>query len=285
MAEAPDPDEVVALLDEAAHAAGTALSAYLRTSSGRTELRARGGRPGQYRLDLTADRAVLDVLAGSGLGVLSEESGLTGVEEDTDASAPGEDGAAAGERAVAGSGVVVVVDPVDGSTNASRGFPWYACSLCAVDSQGPWVALVVNLATGVRYSAVRGRGAFRAERGAQPEGIATSGTEALRDSLVLLNGHPPAHLGWRQYRSLGATALDLCAVADGSADATIDCTRDALGPWDYMAAMLVLTEAGGVIRDVWDRELVVLDHDARRTPVAAATPALLRRAMGARGMG
>ena len=161
MAEAPDPEEVVALLDEAAHAAGTALSAYLRTSSGRSELRAKGGRPGQYRLDLTADRAVLDVLAGSGLGVLSEESGLTGVESDTEASAAGEDGAAAGEGAVAVPGVVVVVDPVDGSTNASRGFPWYACSLCAVDERGPWLALVVNLATGTRWAAERGSGATR----------------------------------------------------------------------------------------------------------------------------
>lgn len=285
MAQAPDLDEVVALLDEAAQAAGAALSAFQRGSSSRAELRAKGGRPGQYRLDLTADRAVLKVLSEAGVGVLSEESGLTGVEEGTVAAAAGEDGASAVGGLVAGSGVVVVVDPVDGSTNASRGFPWYACSLCAVDSQGPWVALVVNLATGVRYSALRGGGAFRAEQGGQPVAITTSGVEALRDSLVLLNGHPPAHLGWRQYRSLGATALDLCAVADGSADATIDCTRDALGPWDYLAAMLVLTEAGGVIRDVWDRELVVLDHGARRTPVAAATPALLRVAMAARGTG
>lgn len=263
MATKPALAEVVALLDDAARAAGTALAEYRAASTGRSGLRARGGRPGQYRLDLAADGAVLEVLAGAEVGVLSEESGLTGADSE----------------------VVVVVDPVDGSTNASRGIPWYACSLCAVDSEGPWVALVVNLATGVSHRAVRGGGARRAEPGGGPEPIATSDTTALRDALVLLNGHPPAHLGWRQYRSLGATALDLCAVADGSADATIDCTRDALGPWDYMAAMLILTEAGGVIRDVWGREMVELEHSARRTPVSAATPALLDRAMSARGTG
>ena len=44
--------------------------------------------------------------------VLSEESGRTGVDD---------------------SDVVVVVDPLDGSTNAARGIPWFATSLCAVD--------------------------------------------------------------------------------------------------------------------------------------------------------
>ncbi len=32
---------------------------------------------------------------------------------------------------------MVVIDPVDGSTNASQGIPWFATSLCAVDAEGP----------------------------------------------------------------------------------------------------------------------------------------------------
>jgi myo-inositol-1(or 4)-monophosphatase len=263
MAQEPDPDAVGDLLGTAAGAAAEALRRHLEDFPDRAERRAKGDRPGQYRLDLSADGAVRDVLDAAGVGVLSEESGQSG-----------------GDLPV-----VVVVDPIDGSTNASRQIPWYACSLCAVDPEGPWVALVVNLATGVQYGAVRGGGAHRIEPGGEPERIHTAETSSLADSLVLLNGHPPAHLGWRQYRSLGATALDICAVADGSADATIDCTRDALGPWDYMAAMLVLTEAGGAIRDTWGRELVVLDHSARRTPVSSAGPALLEQALAARGTG
>jgi len=38
--------------------------------------------------------------------------------------------------------------------------------------------------------------------------------------------------------------------------------------------MLILTEAGGVISDADDLPLVVLEHSARRTPVAAGTQAL-----------
>lgn len=213
---------------------------------------------GQYAFDLAVDQAVTGILEAAGVGVLSEESGLSAGDPE----------------------LLAVVDPVDGSTNASRGIPWYACSLCVIDAQGPWIALVANLATGTRYRAVRGRGATRDHRP-----IAVAAEVGIEDALVVLNGHPPAHFGWRQYRVLGATALDICAVAEGSVDASIDCTRDALGPWDYMGALLVLTEARGVIVDVERRDLVTRDPDARRTPVSASGPRLLRQAMTARGTG
>ena len=100
----------------------------------------------------------------------------------------------------------------------------------------------------------------------------------LADSLVAVSGWPPYHLGWRQFRALGASALDICAVAAGVLDAFIDCTSPpAHGPWDYMGAMLVCHEAGAVVADRFGDDLVVLDHTARRAPIAAATPALLEQ--------
>ncbi|MEA2686430.1 MAG: monophosphatase, partial [Actinomycetota bacterium] len=87
-------------------------------------------------------------------------------------------------------------------------------------------------------------------------------------------GLPDHHWGWDQYRAFGAAALDLCAVAAGRVDAYVDATPSAHGPWDYMAGLLICTEAGAVVTDAARRPLVVLDHGARRTPVAAATPAL-----------
>ena len=234
------------LLDDTADAVRAALDDDLSRRPGGS--RDRGERPGQYRIDLVADAAALSVLRAAGVGILSEESGL-------------EDPA---------SGLVVVVDPVDGSTNASRGIPWYATSLCAVDEHGPVASLVRNLATGTTWVAARGAGATCDGRPAVPSGV-TDPAQAV----VVLNGYPPQHLGWRQYRALGATALDLCAVADGRVDATVDCATDALGPWDYLGAMLVLSEAGCVVEDLHGRDLVDMRHDARRTPVSAATPELL----------
>jgi len=214
-----------------------------------------GTRPGQYHSDLAADEAALRVLDAAGVGVLSEESGLHRADHD----------------------LVVVVDPVDGSTNASRGIPWFATSLCVLDRAGPRVALVVNQASGVRFDAVRGGGARC--NGAP---ISPSACTSVSSAVLGLSGFPPRWLGWKQYRALGAAALDLCAVASGTLDGYIDCSRNAHGVWDYLGGWLVCHEAGAVVVDAFDRDLVVRDPAARRTPVAAATPALLGELAGAR---
>jgi myo-inositol-1(or 4)-monophosphatase len=214
-----------------------------------------GTRPGQYRSDLAADEVAVARLRAAGFGVLSEETGLHDAERD----------------------VVVVLDPLDGSTNASRGIPWFGTSLCAVDGDGPLAAVVVNLASGTRYEAVRGGGARVDGRPLRP-----GDRTALDRALIGLSGYPPRYLGWRQYRALGAAALDLCAVAAGVLDGYLDCSHDAHGSWDYLGGLLVCREAGAVVADAAGRELVVLEHGARRTPVAAGTPELLEALLAAR---
>ena len=74
---------------------------------------------------------------------------------------------------------------------------------------------------------------------------------------------------------MGASALDICAVASGSFDGFVDMSVDAHGVWDYLGALLVLEEAGGQVVDAFGRDLVVLDDTARRTPVAASDSTLL----------
>jgi fructose-1,6-bisphosphatase/inositol monophosphatase family enzyme len=137
--------------------------------------------------------------------------------------------------------------------------------------------VVVDLVHGTRYEATRGGGARRDGVAIEP-----SGATALDDAMVGVSGLPPRSLGWRQFRALGASALDLCAVADGRLDAWVDCSPDAHGSWDYLGAMLVCAEAGAPMVDALGRDLVVLDHAARRTPLAAATPELLAALVAAR---
>ncbi|MEY2467354.1 MAG: monophosphatase [Actinomycetota bacterium] len=210
-----------------------------------------GERDDEYKHDVVADAAALEVLTKAPVGILSEESGLRYPDRD----------------------VVVVIDPVDGSSNASHRLPWFATSLCAVDRDGPLAAVVKNQATGTRYAALRGRGAT-----VDGERIAPPTKQKLSEAFVALSGMPPHHLGWRQYRALGASALDMCAVANGTVDAFIDCTpRPAHGPWDYLGALLVCHEAGAVVVDRYGEDLVVLDHTARRSPIAAATPELMEQ--------
>jgi fructose-1,6-bisphosphatase/inositol monophosphatase family enzyme len=80
---------------------------------------------------------------------------------------------------------------------------------------------------------------------------------------------------WWQFRAFGAAALDLALVAAGSLDGWVDMGVDAHGSWDYLAGVLLCTEAGACVVDAEGRDLVTLDPTERRTPVAAATPALL----------
>ncbi len=241
-------DALLAVLSETAAAVRSALD-------GLDDWGPAGTRPGQYHSDLAADRVALDVLRGQGLGVLSEETGP----HDT------------------GADVVVVLDPVDGSTNAARGLPWYATSLCAVDARGARVALVVNQATGERFEAIRGEGALR-----NGGPMAPTACTRLDDAVLGLTGYPPADLGWRQMRALGAAALDLCAVACGHLDAYVDCSNHAHSPWDYLGGMLVCQEAGAWVAEASGRELVTLGWTDRRVPVAAATPELLDEVVAAR---
>jgi len=245
-----DTAALLELLKEAADAVAESLK-------GLTDWGLAGTRPGQYRSDLVADEVAVRVLTDAGLGVLSEESGFS---------------EGASERSL-----LAVLDPIDGSTNASRRIPWFATSICVLDEEGPLAATVVNQASGALYEATRGGGARR-----DGEPIRPSSKETLGRSLIGLSGYPPQYLGWRQYRALGAAALDLCAVADGTLDGYIDCMYGAHAGWDYLGGLLVCVEAGAFIADAAGRELVVRDPSDRRTPVAAGTAALLSEALAAR---
>jgi fructose-1,6-bisphosphatase/inositol monophosphatase family enzyme len=237
------PDDVLAVFDVAAAAQRGALA-----TLGPRERRARTDRAGQYQLDVVAEAAVLPVLHAFGVRVLSEESGWSGPSD---------------------AEVTVVLDPVDGSTNCARSIPYWAISLCALDADGPWCALVQNGATGARYTAVRGEGA---ELDHAP--IAPSATTDVARAVVALSGWPPSPLEWRQFRALGSAALSLCDVAAGHVDGYLDGYPDQHAPWDYLGGLLVCEEAGAVVVDADERDLVLADADARRQLVAAGTKEL-----------
>jgi fructose-1,6-bisphosphatase/inositol monophosphatase family enzyme len=236
------PESLLDCFDEAADAVRVAL-----TSLDPIARRERTKVAGQYALDVVADRAALDVLAKLPVRVVSEESGV---------------------HEHSGAAITVVLDPVDGSTNCSRGISYWAISICALDAEGPLAALVVNQATGARTTAIRGAGARR-------DGVAlqASGVTRLEDAVIAFGGYPVAKLAWKQFRALGCASLALCDVATGGVDGYLD-SGPYHAPWDYLGGYLACIEAGAVVRDVNGDELVTDDPKARRQVVAAGTVAL-----------
>ena len=235
-------DSWINLLDQTAEAVADALATFDRWDDG-------GDRPDQYLLDQIADTAVLEMLKPAGVSILSEESGFL-----------------QGENSE-----LVIVDPVDGSTNASRRIPHYCTSLCVVDEQGPLVGLVLNLANGERFHAIRGGGAFLNN---QP--IGPTKCVQMSESIIGVAGPLPDDISPSQYRSFGAAALDLCSVAAGRLDGYIDPLAHH-GVWDYAAGILICQEAGAVVGELQGRELIHSDHSLRLGPIAASTPELLNQ--------
>ncbi|MDQ3011594.1 MAG: inositol monophosphatase [Acidobacteriota bacterium] len=144
-----------------------------------------------------------------------------------------------------------IIDPLDGTTNYSHGFPCYAVSI-GIEYQGQSVA-------GVIYDPSRDE-LFAAERGAgatcNGEKIRVSAIETLERSLVV-SGFPydirermeeylPA---WREFlnhaqgvRRLGAAAIDMACIACGRMEGFWE---QGLNAWDVAAGCVIIEEAGG----------------------------------------
>lgn len=212
-----------------------------------------GAREGQYAFDVVADNAALAVLREVGVRVLSEESGVE-----------------AGSWPLRGDELLAILDPLDGSTNADRGIPWFSTSIAFVDAKGLRAAVVVNQISGDEFTATRGGGAFR-----NGESIRVADEKLLSECVVGLSGLPKTNPGWWQFRVLGSAALDLCLVASGGLDAWVDC--ESHGVWDYAGGMLIVAEAGGTVQEVFGMDPIHADYEVRRTIVAAASDAVCQQ--------
>ncbi len=171
------------------------------------------------------------------------------------------------------SGVRWVVDPIDGTVNYLYGLPDCAVSVAA-EVEGEVVAgAVVTIPTGLEYAAALGHGATR---DGQPIGVRPS--PPLAERLVLTGfGYQRAvreHQAGcvarllpevRDIRRMGSCALDLCHVAEGSADGYVEAGPQ---PWDYSAGGLVLREAGGRF-DLLDGSMRLDPHPLRNVVVGS----------------
>jgi myo-inositol-1(or 4)-monophosphatase len=159
----------------------------------------------------------------------------------------------------------IVVDPVDGSTNVSRGILTAAVSLAVLPIDAPIVpervqwALVGELFSGTVYQAQLGGGAFCNGRRCQ-----VSETKQLDECLAGMNfdgrdEHMLRKLLFKRpaidkIRRSGSSAMDIVYVANGAYDAYID-VGDIITAESFLAASSIICEAGGFITDQYGKPL------------------------------
>jgi len=173
------------------------------------------------------------------------------------------------------SGVRWVLDPIDGTVNYLYGLPDCAVSVAA-EVDGQVVAgAVVTIPSGVEYAAAIGLGATRDGRpiSVRPtpppaERLVLTGFGYQREMRAHQAGCVAALLPEVRYICrMGACALCLCHVADGSADGYVEAGPQ---PWDWSAGGLVLREAGGRF-ELLDGTFSLGSHPERN--VVVGTPA------------
>jgi myo-inositol-1(or 4)-monophosphatase len=158
------------------------------------------------------------------------------------------------------SGLVAIVDPLDGTTNFLHGFPNYGVSICVALDGVPQAAVIHDVSRGGTYHAIAGGGAFRDERPLHVSTLATHGRALIGTGIPFKDiTHADRYLGQLRrlmpvvsgVRRAGSAALDLCDVTAGRFDAFWELY---LNPWDLAAGILLVREAGGRVTDLDGRD-------------------------------
>ena len=188
-------------------------------------------------VDLAAEAQVLDVIQRRlpGAGVLAEET------------------ASLIEAERQRTGIVFVVDPLDGTTNFLHGYPEYAVSVGVLRNGELAAGVVIDVPLGEEFTATAGGGAHcngnglrvstidNPQRSLFGTGFPFKRQEEMGPYLLQLGRVMSTSGGVRR---AGAAALDLASVAAGRFEGFWE-TR--LSPWDIAAGLLLVREAGGVV--------------------------------------
>ena len=155
-----------------------------------------------------------------------------------------------GADRVSRSGLVWVVDPLDGTTNFLYSYPAWCVSIACRDESGYVAGAIFDPLRDELFRASRGAGATlngrlitvsgRAELGRAlvATGFGYDAERRRRQATIALEVLPKV----RDIRRGGSAALDLAWVACGR----VDCFYEVgLNEWDRAAGMLLIGEAGG----------------------------------------
>lgn len=148
-----------------------------------------------------------------------------------------------------------VIDPIDGTCNYARGIDQCAISVALRRGEEMVMGVVYLPRTAELFHAVKGQGAFRndkpihvSDRSFENSLMCTALAVYYKEytqlcSDIILDVYQ--HIN--DIRRFGAAAPELCYLAMGRCELYFEYR---LSAWDYAAASLILTEAGGIITDL-----------------------------------
>ncbi len=172
-----------------------------------------------------------------------------------------------------------IIDPIDGTANYSRGIDQCAICVGLKHNDSMLMGVVYLPRTGELFSAEKGRGAYLngkrihvSDRPFENGIICTALTVYHKEyadvcSEIILDVFKQCN----DFRRFGACAPELCYMAMGRCEMYFEYL---LCPWDFAAASLIVTEAGGVISDTMGNPLTFRES---KGVIAANTPENLQR--------
>ena len=139
------------------------------------------------------------------------------------------------------------LDPVDGTSNFAAGVPYFSVSLALIENGLVTLGIVYDPVRDECFSAQLGQGAHLNDQplSAKDTGLSLQRAIALIDFKRLsteLATQLVTEIPYGSQRSLGSIALELCWLAAGRGHIYLHAKQHL---WDYAAAHLILTEAGG----------------------------------------
>jgi fructose-1,6-bisphosphatase/inositol monophosphatase family enzyme len=172
-----------------------------------------------------------------------------------------------------------VLDPVDGTRNAYRGIPYYSVSLGVGKNMLKDIeyGVVKNIPTGDIYFAEKMQGAFlNKKRFLVPDMPA----KEILSSITLGKNCDKLTLSLAKegnVRSLGSASLEICMVAIGALDYYV-VGSEYLRVTDIAASVLIIREAGGIVTNIFGKELdMALNLDERTSIIAACNEEIIRK--------
>lgn len=214
-----------------------------------------------HKIDEYAEDTAMDIIkkCGKSLIIISEESGTIKIGDKPEA--------------------VIIMDPLDGTSNALKNIPCYGISLAVAKIKDELkhvtlddieIGFVKNFPVGDKYIAIKNKGATKNNKpmsisnitNASESTICTYVYRAKKNSLTNLCSSV------RRMRLMGAIAIELCYVADGTYDVFLDIGQ--VRVLDIAAAQLIIKENKGMVTNIKSEILANQLELMEKTSIIAA---------------